>query len=69
MGILKKVLTLFIHVLNPKQSEDRLRKISEETEKLQKRTEDYLKNATMNGEIYWFLEQKNKKNHIDIGGV
>ena len=69
MGILKKVLTLFIHVFNPKQSEDRLRKISEETEKLQRKTENYLKNATMNGETYWFLEQKKQKNHIDIGGV
>ena len=69
MGILKKVLTLVVNVFNPRLSEDRLRKISEETDKLQKKTEDYLKNATMNGEIYWFLEQKNKKNHIDIGGV
>lgn len=69
MGILKKVLTLVVGVFNPRQSEDRLNKISEQTEKLQKQTEKYLKDATMNGEVYWFLEQDKKKNHIDIGGV
>ena len=69
MGILKKVLTLVVGVFNPRQSEDRLKKVSEETEELQKQTEKYLKDATMNGEIFWFLEQKRKRNHIDMGGV
>lgn len=70
MRILKRVLKTVARVFNPKESEDRLKKISEQTEKLQEQTNKYLKDATMNGELFWFLEQQRKrKNHIDIGGL
>jgi len=68
MGFLKRTIKIVINILNPKQSDDRLKKLSEETDILQKQTEDYLREATMNGETNWFL-QKKKINHMDIGGV
>ena len=70
MGLLKKTISIIIGILNPSRSDVRFKKLSDHTDKLQKQTENYLKEATMNGEKFWFLEQqKKKKNHMDIGGI
>ena len=69
MGLLKKTISIIIGILNPSRSDVRFKKLSDHTDKLQKQTENYLKEATMNGEKFWFLEQKRKKNNMDIGGI
>ena len=70
MELLKKTISIIIGIFSPAKSDNRFRNLSDKTDKLQQQTEDYLKEATMNGEKFWFLEQqRKKKNHMNIGGI
>jgi hypothetical protein len=67
MQIFKKTINLFISIFNPKKYDNRIDNLVKNTESLQKKANDSLRRAIMDGEEKWFLRSslgQGKDNHI-----